>query len=258
MKELDKIIKEIENTQVVILAGGRATRMDGESKPLLKIGDKTLLEHTLESYECCGFTDFKLLVGYKKESIKEFIGDGSKYNMNIEYSDDPEEKSGKGKALKNALNNGTINQSKRSIISYPDDLFFDETLSIRALLGHNYGVKKHGTQMTLVLVPDTKYPYGFAKVDERGIVTEFKEKPRIRKPTSTGMSLNEPEVYDLLEDKVDLNEPGPVGFESIVQPHLAKKRKLYSYFINSKDWIAINTPKAYKRAKRMYSERENN
>ncbi|MGC9310942.1 MAG: nucleotidyltransferase family protein, partial [Candidatus Aenigmatarchaeota archaeon] len=92
MGELENLKKEIENTQVILLAGGRAKRMGQLDKPkaLIEINGTTLLDRTLTQLAGCGFKDFRFLIGYKAEDIKKHVGDGSKYGIEVTYSVEPE------------------------------------------------------------------------------------------------------------------------------------------------------------------------
>jgi len=70
--------KEIENTQVVVLAGGLAKRMDSPEMPkaLQRVAGKALIDWCIEFYAKHGFKDFVLLVGSMHEAIENHVGDG--------------------------------------------------------------------------------------------------------------------------------------------------------------------------------------
>ena len=75
--------------QVVILAGGKGTRLKEVSgdlpKPMVPVLGKPLLKHLIEQCTKYGITDFKLLVSYKREVIEDYFGNGSQYGASIEY-----------------------------------------------------------------------------------------------------------------------------------------------------------------------------
>lgn len=66
-----------ENTKVVILCGGRGTRLSEETtnipKPMVEIGNKPLLWHIMKIYSHYGFNDFVICIGYKGYVIKEYF-----------------------------------------------------------------------------------------------------------------------------------------------------------------------------------------
>ena len=63
--------------KVVILAGGRGTRISEEShmrpKPMVEIGGKPILWHIMKYYSSFGYTDFIICLGYKGYMIKEYF-----------------------------------------------------------------------------------------------------------------------------------------------------------------------------------------
>lgn len=63
--------------KVVILAGGRGTRLSEETgvlpKPMVQVGDKPILWHIMKYYSSFGFNDFVILLGYKGYQIKEYF-----------------------------------------------------------------------------------------------------------------------------------------------------------------------------------------
>lgn len=74
----------------MILAAGRGERLRPLTlttpKPLLKIGKITLIDHVLQSVRAANITDVVINVHYLKEKIIQHCGDGSAYNLRIQYS----------------------------------------------------------------------------------------------------------------------------------------------------------------------------
>src|SRR5689334_20324158 len=123
MGNLDNMKKEIENTQVSLLVGGKAKRMNNEIKCLKEINGIPLIERTLQQYANHGFKKFNILAGYGYEQVENYIKTRSKCakQIDVKFSlDDQSWKAGgKGKALKQAIQNGVIDTSKRSIVVFP-------------------------------------------------------------------------------------------------------------------------------------------
>jgi histidinol-phosphate phosphatase family protein len=78
----------IPNMQLVIIAGGKGTRLGDISapKPMVKVAGKPLLEYQIELARRYGLKDILILVGYKSEQIIDYFGNGSKWQVNISYS----------------------------------------------------------------------------------------------------------------------------------------------------------------------------
>jgi MurNAc alpha-1-phosphate uridylyltransferase len=76
----------------MILAAGRGQRMrpltDERPKPLLKVGQKTLIEYHLQSLSRAGVDCVVINLSWKGDQIRDFLGDGSKYGLSITYSDE--------------------------------------------------------------------------------------------------------------------------------------------------------------------------
>ena len=75
--------------KVVILAGGRGTRISEESeyrpKPMVEIGDKPILWHIMKEYSYYGFNEFIICCGYKQYMIKEWFNDYFLHNCDVTF-----------------------------------------------------------------------------------------------------------------------------------------------------------------------------
>lgn len=92
---------------VAILAGGLATRMGPITKTipkaLIDIGDRPFAMHQLELLERHGLTDIVFLVGHLGEAIREALGDGARWGVQIRYVFDGPRLLGTGGAIRRAL-----------------------------------------------------------------------------------------------------------------------------------------------------------
>ncbi|HCU66610.1 MAG TPA: alcohol dehydrogenase [Rheinheimera sp.] len=74
---------------VFLMAGGFGTRLKPLTndcpKPMLKVGDKPILELVLLSFIRSGFHNFYISLHYMPEQIQQYFGDGSKWNVSIKY-----------------------------------------------------------------------------------------------------------------------------------------------------------------------------
>ena len=95
--------------KAVILAGGLGTRLRPFTqiipKPLLPIGEKSVLEIQIEHLKKSGFDEIFLATNYKSEYIGNFFGDGSRYGVKLEISkeDQPLGTAGPVRLLKDRL-----------------------------------------------------------------------------------------------------------------------------------------------------------
>ncbi|GAB2182038.1 nucleotidyltransferase family protein [Denitratisoma sp. agr-D3] len=74
---------------VVIMAGGRGTRLRPHTencpKPLIQVGGKPMLEHIIERANAEGFRNFILAIHYLGHMIEDYFGDGSRWDVRIDY-----------------------------------------------------------------------------------------------------------------------------------------------------------------------------
>jgi len=80
--------------KAMILAAGRGERMrpltDNTPKPLIQAGKYRLIEYHLFNLKKAGFKDVVINVAWLGQQIIDYLGDGSKYGLNIKYSDEGE------------------------------------------------------------------------------------------------------------------------------------------------------------------------
>jgi NDP-sugar pyrophosphorylase family protein len=231
------------------MAGGLGTRLqhrtgDATPKPLLRIGDKTLLDYCVEPYKRAGCRSFAFLLGHLGDAIKKYIDDtdlaeGAKFVIE-------EKRLGKGGALKNALMAGAIDRSRPSILIYPDDVILEPAFPEKTVEAHLKGVSL-GCKVTIVSVDSTQYRFGWVKADENGVVARYEEKPWIPYPASVGIYVFEPQAYGIIDEKVDMSRL-PVDFEDVVVPEFVRQRLLYTRIIKHDYWIPVNEEKEFRQA----------
>src|SRR5437763_13064196 len=75
--------------KAVILAAGRGSRMRELTadvpKPMIDVRGKPVLQHIVEGLREAGIRDCLIVVGYRADAVQDFFGDGSRYNVAIQY-----------------------------------------------------------------------------------------------------------------------------------------------------------------------------
>ncbi|PHS73661.1 MAG: mannose-1-phosphate guanylyltransferase [Cycloclasticus sp.] len=93
--------------KVMILAAGRGVRMGALTencpKPLLKLAGKSLIEHHLLALKEQGFNEFVINVAYLGAQIKNQLGDGEKWGIHIDYSNEGDQALETGGGIFHAL-----------------------------------------------------------------------------------------------------------------------------------------------------------
>jgi mannose-1-phosphate guanylyltransferase / phosphomannomutase len=184
--------------KVVILAGGKGTRMGSLSaklpKPMVLLAGKPILQHQLENAKAYGFDDIIMLTGYREEVIQEYFGDGSGFGVNIEYVIDknPLGTAGSAKELE-----GKINET---FLVFYGDTIMDINLN-NLIKFHN---SKKGL-VTLVVHPnDHPFDSDILEVDENNRVHKFIRKPHksdqyYQNLVNAALYVFEPQIFNYME-----------------------------------------------------------
>ena len=156
--------------KTIILCGGYGTRLSEETiikpKPMVKIGNKPILEHIMGIYEYYGYNQFILALGYKRKYIEKFYKNKNKKNINLVYTGKHTKTGGRLLRLKGYLKN-----EKTFMLTYGDGV---SNINIKkAIQFHN----NHGKIATITAVrPPVRF--GELKIN-RNKVKSFKEKPQV-------------------------------------------------------------------------------
>jgi len=214
--------------QAVILAAGKSTRTYPltvtKPKPLLKILDKTILEHTLEALNGI-VKEAIIIVGYKKEMIKKYIGQKYK-RIKIRYIEQRNQL-GTGDAVKKAEKH----LKDRFIVLGGDDLFSRE--DIEKCIKHDY----------CILGQKVEQPKKFGILETKGRnLKRIIEKPARPKSNlaNTGLYVLDKKVFEIQPKKSERNE---IEFTDFVN-ELAKKEKIAIEKVKGY-WIPVGYPWNY-------------
>ena len=203
--------------KVVILAGGKGTRISEYTKtipkPMIKIGQKPIIEHIINHYKKYDFNEFIIAAGYKSSILKKYFN--KKKYPNIKVVDTGKETlTGKRiKKLEKYLKNETF------MLTYGDGL---TNLNLKKLFNFH---KKNQKISTMTIVHP---PARFGEVEcENSLIKSFKEKPQLQKGwINGGYFVFEPNFFKILNNKNIMLEREPIQ-------KLVKKKQLAAFKHNS-------------------------
>lgn len=227
---------------VFLLAGGKGTRLgdltNDTPKPMLYVGVKPLIQHLIEWYRSFGLRRFILAVGYKKEKIKEYFGDGSKLGVDITYTEE-DEPLGTGGPLKLAEE-----YIKSTFIFGNGDIL----TSFNLLDMINFHLKNDGIITTALKEVKDPWRFGVAVLDGTKII-KFIEKPsKGQEPSNlmnAGVHIIEPEMINLIPEKK------PCSFEIEIMPKIVERGKAHGYKITG-PWLDIGLPETLRLADEVW------
>ena len=186
--------------KTIILCGGYGTRLSEETiikpKPMVKIGDKPILEHIMNIYKYYGYNQFVLALGYKSEYIKKFYK--NKKNIELVYTGKDTKTGGRLLRLKNYLKN-----EKTFMLTYGDGV---SNINIKKSVRFH---KNHGKIATITAVrPPVRF--GELKIS-RNKVKSFKEKPQVGQGwINGGFFIFNNKVLNFIKDDQTMLEKEPL------------------------------------------------
>jgi UDP-N-acetylglucosamine diphosphorylase / glucose-1-phosphate thymidylyltransferase / UDP-N-acetylgalactosamine diphosphorylase / glucosamine-1-phosphate N-acetyltransferase / galactosamine-1-phosphate N-acetyltransferase len=235
--------------KAVILAAGMGTRLMPLTatihKDLLKIGDKNILEHIIDSLKKNGIKDVLMVVGHRKEQIIEYFGDGSKFGIKIEYLNQENPKGGTADAVRCAK--GHVSGS---FVLINGDLFFDSNI-IKRLLDES----SEGTGLIACKPVENPQEFGVLKV-ENGSIVEILEK--LKNPPTNLANLG---IYFLPEaifgaiERTPKSERGEYELTKSMQILIDEGVK-FKPVIVEEFWVDIGSLPNYEKAKEIYSKNQ--
>jgi len=224
--------------KAVILAGGLGTRLKPFTevipKPLLPIGEKSVLEIQIEHLKKSGFNEIYLATNYKSDYIENFFGDGSRYGVKLKIS--KEEKPlgtvGPLTLLKNEFH----------------DPFLVMNGDILTLMNFNdlYQFAISQSSMLTVSIKEFVTPFQFGNIYFSGdYVTKIEEKPNFKTNILAGIYVFKPDIFSIIPDDEYF------GMDTLINNMLNKKIPITKYMINDY-WLDIGQVDDYEKAQEIY------
>lgn len=174
---------------VVIMAGGKGTRLKPITnvipKPLVPVGDKTILEVIMDQFESIGCHKFYMSVNYKADMMKYYLNQlDHKYDIEFFMEDKPLGTIGSVSLLKGKI-------TTPFFVSNCDSINEQDYRDV-----WDYHVNNHNDMTIVTMVKSFKIPYGVIETGEDGLMTALKEKPEQTYQVNTGVYILNPELID--------------------------------------------------------------
>ncbi len=229
----------IQNTIIpadaVLMAGGKGKRLLpltlDTPKPLLKVGDKPIIEYNIDRLIYFGIKKINISINYLGDQLKEYFKDGSEKNVSIDYVTEDKPLGTIGSIqLVPGFNHDDILVMNSDLLTNIDFADFYNTF------------KESGADMA---VAATSYhvdvPYAVLEVDGKNLATSLKEKPRYTYYSNAGIYFIKKELLSLIpkNDFYDITD--------LMEVILARDMKLITYPITGY-WLDIGKPEDFKQA----------
>ena len=218
----------------VLMAGGKGERLRPLTletpKPLLKVGDKCIIDHNIDRLISYGVKHISVTVNYLKEQIEEHFAE-PRGEVKVQTVREP-------KFL------GTIGS-----IKFVENFYNDTVLVMNSDLFTNINYedfflhfKEHDADMSVAAVPySVQVPYGIFKIEDRRNITGLVEKPTYDYYANAGIYLIKRRALDEIPENTFFNAT------DLIEALIAKGKKVIRFPLNG-TWIDIGNPQEYQKA----------
>lgn len=212
--------------KVVILAGGRGTRISEETqnipKPMVRIGGKPILWHIMKAYSQQGFNEFVICLGYKSYMIKEYFSHyflhTSDVTIDLRKQNEIKVHTTVSEPWKitlvdtglETMTGGRIKRVRKYVGDEPFLLTYGDGLADLDIRKEVKFHKAHGKLLTVVAVlPAIRF--GLLELDKKNRVKGFHEKPRGENAwVNAGFFVAEPGIFNYLTGDDTVLEKKPL------------------------------------------------
>ena len=193
-------IKSYLPIDAVVMAGGRGQRLqpltDTVPKPLLKVGDKAIMEHNVDRLSLYGIDDFWFCVKYLGEQIEQHFGGGDNRNIKIDYiwEEDALGTIGAVSKIDNFKHEYVLVTNSDLLTNIDYEHFFLDFI-------------KKGADLAVLTIPyQVNIPYAVLETVDEAQVKSFREKPTYTYYSNGGIYLMKKEVLKYIPKDTFYNE----------------------------------------------------
>jgi len=220
----------------VIMAGGRGERLrpltDTTPKPLLKVGNKPILEHNLDRLRLFGIDDFWITLRYLGEQIEDYFKDGQEKDIHIEYvyENEPLGTIGAVSKIKNFDHAYILITNSDLLTNIDYEHFFFDFL-------------KQEADFSVITIPySVDIPYAVLETNN-GHVINFREKPTYTYYSNGGIYLMKKELLYLIPSEKFFNAT------DLMENLIKSGKKVISYPLVGY-WLDIGRFEEFEKAQR--------
>ena len=229
----EKRIERNLNIPVVIMAGGKGTRLKPLTniipKPLLPVGEKTILENIMDRFMEAGCNDFHLSVNYKAETIKHYFSQlvDNSYNISYIQEDKPLGTAGSLYLLKDKI-------KSTFFVSNCDILIEQDYAKI-----YDYHIQNKNDITIVAALKHYEIPYGTLETKDQGVLVDLQEKPELTFKINSGMYILEPHVLN----EIPVNEFFHIT--DLIKKIQQQNGKVAVFPVSERSWTDIGSWKQF-------------
>lgn len=230
-----KILKSYLPIDVVIMAGGKGTRLkpltNNIPKPLLLVGDKTIMEHNIDRLSKFGIDDMWVTINYLGKQIQNYFKNGKNKNISIHYvcEDTPLGTIGSVSKIHNFVHDDILVTNSDILTNMDYEKFY-------------LNFKETNADLSIVAIPySVNIPYAVLEKNNEGTVNSINEKPTYTYHSNGGIYLIKRSLLSMIPKNTFFNAT------DLIEKLISKNKKVISYSLSSY-WLDIGKHEDYKKA----------
>ncbi|WP_178983880.1 nucleotidyltransferase family protein [Winogradskyella helgolandensis] len=219
---------------VVIMAGGKGKRLmpltENTPKPLLKIGNKPIIEYNTDRLGAFGIKHINITVNYLSDQIISYFEENNKHRIDFNY-------------IKESKSLGTIGALKL-IENFKNDYILvmnaDLLTNVNFEALFNDFILKNGDALIATIPYKVDIPHGVVET-KAGFVTDLKEKPSYTYYSNAGIYVFKKECFDFIPENAFFDAT------DLIEILIAKEKKIVNFPILDY-WLDIGKPEDFQKA----------
>ena len=229
------------NAPVVIMAGGSGTRLEPFTKvlpkPLIPVGDKTVIDHIIDNFRAYGMSEFYLTIHHMSKILRAYFEEKDPdYSIGFVEEDEPRGTAGSLKLLADKLD-------RPFFVSNCDIIIEAEYADIYRF--HT----KNSYDITLVAsAKQFNIPYGICELNDSGSLERIQEKPEYSFLVNTGLYVLNPDVIGLIPDDKLFH------ITHLMDKVRENKGTIGVYPVSEKAWIDVGQWAEYRKALKIIED----
>lgn len=232
-------LNEMIDIPIVIMAGGKGTRLYPYTKiipkPLIPIGNKSIIELIIERFERVGCSDFTLLLNYKSDMIKSYLTEvQGERSLNYIKEETPLGTAGGLSLLKGIINETFILSNCDILIegNYKDMV--------------TYHKQKNNLITIISSLKNYTLPYGVINLDSDERLKEIREKPEMSFLINTGVYILEKRVVEEMKNDIFMN------MTDIIEQYSRDGENVGVYPISEQSWMDMGNVEELEKMRRRF------
>ena len=231
-----KGIEPLKKVHGVIMAGGEGKRLrpltENTPKPLLSLGKNSIIEDIILKMAKAGIQNITISTGFKKDKVIDFLGDGSKWKVNLDYIEEP-----KPLGTLGALGFLDVKSEFDYLVSNGDIV---STVDIGSFVRFH---RRHRSDIT-VAVHRVSHEIQYGVVEINGFnVVSLSEKPSYDFNINAGMYIIKGSLVKKIKQGVNLDAT------QFIKEHLQSPEVKINAFLITERWIDVGSPENLKIAR---------